>query len=475
MPANLMPWPLAKFYYPGTNLPLVGGKVYTYIAGTSTPLATYPTPAATPGTENTNPIILDVNGEASIYLTNGSSYKINVTTSTDVQIPNYPIDNIIGPNALLETQLASSSGASMIGYGSITVEDALDNLSLIETHDYGSAATGTLTIPANARYMEAFLCGAGSGGGGGSDFGAGGGGGAGARAMWIFYGDIAGEEIDYTCGTAGTNGTYSATGGANCGLGSQTSIVWSNSWTQIAGAGGVGIASSNSPSAGSVSGQGGAGGNTAESGSVMPGVSYGQFNIVSMPGMSAQTYLKNGSWTPVLTFATPGDLNVAAYSVQAGDYTLDGDVVDCNFNITTNGITFTTASGNLRITGLPFTKVVGGAVNREGPLQFQGITKVNYTNFSANIASSANYAEIYASGSGQSISAVDAANCASGTNITLRGSVSFRIASGANAIGGLGGNQGDIGGGSKGGDVGQNAGGVTTDASGGYIHIRIFG
>lgn len=73
----------APLFVPRTRLfdtagdPLSGGKIETYVAGTSTPLATYPTYAdALAGTNaNANPVVLDSAGEAAIFLTN-TFYKI---------------------------------------------------------------------------------------------------------------------------------------------------------------------------------------------------------------------------------------------------------------------------------------------------------------------------------------------------------------------------------------------------------------
>lgn len=64
--------------------PLAGGKLYTYVAGTSTPLATYPTYAdALAGTNaNANPVILDANGEASVFGT-PTLYKLTLHDSAD--------------------------------------------------------------------------------------------------------------------------------------------------------------------------------------------------------------------------------------------------------------------------------------------------------------------------------------------------------------------------------------------------------
>lgn len=72
--------------------PVSGGKVYTYAAGTSTPLATYTSVAGT--VENSNPIILDTAGRAVIYLTSGTDYKFVVTDADDVAV--YTQDHVKG-------------------------------------------------------------------------------------------------------------------------------------------------------------------------------------------------------------------------------------------------------------------------------------------------------------------------------------------------------------------------------------------
>lgn len=87
------------------------------------------------------------------------------------------------------------------------------------------------------------------------------------------------------------------------------------------------------------------------------------------------------TWTPVLTFATPGNLNVV-YSVQAGQKTIIGRLVDYQFNVTTSTFTHTTASGNCQITGLGSTNLNVAGNTRVGTLHFQGITKATYTQFS---------------------------------------------------------------------------------------------
>jgi hypothetical protein len=82
----------AQFFDNNGN-PLSGGKIYTYEAGTSTPLATYTSSAG--GTAHTNPIVLDAAGR----VPNGGEiwnqlrlYKFVLETSTGVLIATY--DNV---------------------------------------------------------------------------------------------------------------------------------------------------------------------------------------------------------------------------------------------------------------------------------------------------------------------------------------------------------------------------------------------
>lgn len=64
---NAVPMPTPEIQYLNADgTPMVGGKLCTYAAGTSTPLATYT--SSTAGASNTNPIILDPAGRASVWV-----------------------------------------------------------------------------------------------------------------------------------------------------------------------------------------------------------------------------------------------------------------------------------------------------------------------------------------------------------------------------------------------------------------------
>jgi hypothetical protein len=68
-------------FFNETGKPLAGGKVYTYEAGTTTPLATFKDSLGIEA--NTNPVILDSRGQAAIWL-NYDVYNILVYDADDV-------------------------------------------------------------------------------------------------------------------------------------------------------------------------------------------------------------------------------------------------------------------------------------------------------------------------------------------------------------------------------------------------------
>lgn len=74
--------PFVRAWWPDVSgKPLAGGKLWTYQAGTNTPVASYTD--STGSVPNTNPVILDSSGRASIYLAPGS-YKIVLMDKNDV-------------------------------------------------------------------------------------------------------------------------------------------------------------------------------------------------------------------------------------------------------------------------------------------------------------------------------------------------------------------------------------------------------
>jgi len=108
--------PSAKMqFFAASGIPLAGGLLYTYAAGTTTPSATYTDSSG--GTANSNPIVLDARGEANVWL-GAATYKFKLCDSTNTEI--WTVDNISAPTSALSPVLSgnvtvssNSSGAAL--------------------------------------------------------------------------------------------------------------------------------------------------------------------------------------------------------------------------------------------------------------------------------------------------------------------------------------------------------------------------
>ena len=104
---------VAAQFFSNNGVPLAGGKLFTYAAGTTTPQVSYTSSAG--NTAHSNPIILDSAGRVpggEIWIT-AQSYKFVLKDSTDVLIATY--DNVYGMGA------ASYQVQNFTGTGSATV------------------------------------------------------------------------------------------------------------------------------------------------------------------------------------------------------------------------------------------------------------------------------------------------------------------------------------------------------------------
>jgi len=109
MTAALTPVPKIQFFA-DDGTPLVGGKLYSYAAGTTTPLATYTTYAGT--VANTNPVILDSRGEADVWLDN-ALYKLALYDSDNALI--WTVDNVSSVNSGIFTGPVSGTTGTFSG------------------------------------------------------------------------------------------------------------------------------------------------------------------------------------------------------------------------------------------------------------------------------------------------------------------------------------------------------------------------
>jgi len=146
-------------FFDDSGVPLAGGLLYTYAAGTATAAVTYT--SNTGVTANSNPIVLDSAGRVveEIWLTTGSTYKFILKDSTFVQI--WSKDNIPGANDStmlndFKAELANSAnpilGDALVGFrqsnsggnlaGSVgrTVHQKLQEI--VSVKDFGAVGDG---------------------------------------------------------------------------------------------------------------------------------------------------------------------------------------------------------------------------------------------------------------------------------------------------------------------------------------------
>ena len=122
-------------FFDDNGVPLSGGKVYTYAAGTTTAQATYTTSAG--DVFHANPIILDAAGRVpggEIWFADGLTYKLAVYTSADVLLDTY--DDVLGINAnfldfSVQNEFATAtSGQTVFTLTTITYQPGTNTLSV---------------------------------------------------------------------------------------------------------------------------------------------------------------------------------------------------------------------------------------------------------------------------------------------------------------------------------------------------------
>lgn len=152
-------------FFDNNGVPLSGGLLYTYAAGTTTPLTTYTNSSGT--IANSNPIVLDVSGRPpqEVWL-NTVSYKFVLKTSGGVEI--WTADNLNGADYVtiqaVFTQLALSSGSSNIGFiqagtGAVARTVQSKERDWISVLDFGAVADGNFTpggSPSGTDNLSAF-------------------------------------------------------------------------------------------------------------------------------------------------------------------------------------------------------------------------------------------------------------------------------------------------------------------------------
>ena len=118
MSVNLSPIGNSEQFFDNNGIPLSGGLLYAYQAGSSTPLATYTTISGT--VANANPIVLNSSGrlDNEVWLTYGYFYKFVLKDASDNLLGTY--DNIYGIVGV-QTAVGTTIPTGMINlwYGAI--------------------------------------------------------------------------------------------------------------------------------------------------------------------------------------------------------------------------------------------------------------------------------------------------------------------------------------------------------------------
>lgn len=161
--ASLTPTPRFQFIYSDGD-PLFLGKLYTYAAGTDTPLATYTTSVG--NVENTNPVILDAYGSASVWL-GTSLYKMVLKDENGSTI--YTQDNVGGGATLSDLSgTGSGQGAALIGFiqsgaGAVARTVLSKERDFFNVRDFGAVGDGVTDDTAAILAANAAMFAAGGG------------------------------------------------------------------------------------------------------------------------------------------------------------------------------------------------------------------------------------------------------------------------------------------------------------------------
>lgn len=156
-------YPKFKYTIASTGQPGAGYKLFTYEEGTSTKKTTWTSLAKTG--ENTNPIILDANGEADVWI--DGNYKFVLAPSTDTDPPTSPVWTYDAVRSPLDptTSVGTSIGDKPINgsFEDDTDADGIpDNWAVVE-YTGGSVALDTTTSTYGESSLKFTSVGAGGG------------------------------------------------------------------------------------------------------------------------------------------------------------------------------------------------------------------------------------------------------------------------------------------------------------------------
>lgn len=148
---------------------------------------------------------------------------------------------------------------------------------------------------------------------------------------------------------------------------------------------------------------------------------------INFGGSPLSNYVSEGLWTPAITFATPGNLSVA-YSDQLGYYTRIGSFVRLSWYLTFIP-TYTTASGAISITGLPFTSYGSGGNTAIGGFISGGLLTypTGCTNIQSYIQQGSSIMSLIAQGTGVFQTPFSTTQFLTATTYQIFGSIDYLV------------------------------------------------
>lgn len=126
------------------GVPIVGAKLYTYLAGTSTPEATFTD--YTGATPNANPVIADARGEVVVWLDRAKAYKFTLRDASDNLIWTEDQINYAGASGFSQTFAAGTAANPSVNFVGATTSGL---------YSPGSNQVGISTNGASAVQIDA--------------------------------------------------------------------------------------------------------------------------------------------------------------------------------------------------------------------------------------------------------------------------------------------------------------------------------
>lgn len=136
-------------FFDNNGVPLAGGLIYTYTAGTTSNLTTYTTSAGS--IANPNPIVLDAAGRVpnEVWLISGNTYKFVVSTAGGQVLGTY--DNIPGANSIAYPISVANGGT---GLSSLTANAVLLGNGTSSPQFVASGTVGNLLVDNGSTWVS---------------------------------------------------------------------------------------------------------------------------------------------------------------------------------------------------------------------------------------------------------------------------------------------------------------------------------